>query len=267
MSLLEADSESTADEIGMFTYGPGRIPPPAHLGLPETLIAGSFAPGAVGIITPARQAKRLYIGGVTAEMKEDEIKAFFEKLMREKNLGSEKPGDVVELVALNTEKLYAFVEFRTPDEATAALALDGTEFQDCALELKRPKEYIGIDPSLGGGASSDSPNKLFIGGLPLNLDEDQVGELLKSFGELRSFNLVKETLDGQLVSKGFAFCEYQDAAVTDMAIQGLHNFQLGDKTLVVQRADTGRNTGSGGLPGTTHFLNSRETHLHHLDLR
>lgn len=110
MSLHRTLREVHTDGSGMFTYGPGRIPPPAHLGLPETLIAGSFAPGAVGIITPARQAKRLYIGGVTAEMKEEEIKAFFEKMMHEKKLASEKPGEVVELVALNKEKLYAFVE-------------------------------------------------------------------------------------------------------------------------------------------------------------
>jgi splicing factor U2AF subunit len=153
------------------------------------------------------------------------------------------------------------VQFRTPDEATNALTLNGTEFQDVALELKRPKEYIGIDPSLGGGASSNSPNKLFIGGLPLNLNEEQVGELLKSFGELKSFNLVQENVNGEMLSKGFAFCEYHDEAITDMAIQGLHNFQLGDKALVVQRADVGRNTGSNGLPGTTHFLNSRESRI------
>jgi splicing factor U2AF subunit len=139
------------------------------------------------------------------------------------------------------------------------LQLDGVEYQDAAFQLKRPSEYVGIDPALGGGSTSDSPNKLFIGGLPPDLNEDQVMELLKSFGELKSFNLVKETVDGQLVSKGFAFCEYQDASVTDMAIQGLHNFELGDRTLTVQRADQGKNTGSDGLPGTTHFLKSRES--------
>jgi splicing factor U2AF subunit len=94
----------------MFTYGPGRVPPPAHLGLPETLIAGSFAPGVVGRITPARQAKRLYISGVTEDMNEEDIKAFFEKLMHEKQLASQKPGEVVEKVSINKEKLYAWIE-------------------------------------------------------------------------------------------------------------------------------------------------------------
>jgi len=94
----------------MFTYGPGRVPPPAHLGLPATLVSGAFAPGAVGIITPARQAKRLYFGNITSEAKEAELKAFFEKLMHERKLVSQKPGEVVEMVAINEEKLYGFVE-------------------------------------------------------------------------------------------------------------------------------------------------------------
>jgi RNA recognition motif-containing protein len=41
----------------------------------------------------------------------------------------------------------------------------------------------------------DSPNKVFIGGLPSYLNDDQVMELLKSFGELKAFNLVKEQGD------------------------------------------------------------------------
>lgn len=40
-----------------------------------------------------------------------------------------------------------------------------------------------------------------------------------------------------------------------MAIQGLHNFQLGDRTLVVQRAAVGRNTGiPSAIPGSAAFL-------------
>lgn len=38
-------------------------------------------------------------------------------------------------------------------------------------------------------------------------------ELLSSFGQLRSFNLVMDTGTG--LSKGFAFCEYLDPGITD----------------------------------------------------
>ena len=59
-------------------------------------------------------------------------------------------------------------------------------------------------------------------------------------------------------AQGFAFCEYVEDTVTEMAIQGLNGFQLADRTLLVQRASTGRtqqssfgtgaNAGPPGVP-------------------
>merc|ERR1712227_588367 len=42
------------------------------------------------------------------------------------------------------------------------------------------------------GAVEDSPHKVFIGGLPNYLQEEQVREILQSFGQLKAFNLVKD---------------------------------------------------------------------------
>ena len=42
----------------------------------------------------------------------------------------------------------------------------------------------------------------------------QVKELLASFGELKAFNLVKDSATG--LSKGYAFCEYVDINITDV---------------------------------------------------
>ena len=84
---------------------------------------------------------------------------------------------------------------------------------------------------------SDSPNKLFVAGLPNYLNDEQVKELLTSFGQLKAFNLVKDTTTG--LSKGYAFAEYLDTTITDQAIAGLNGMQLGDKKLIVQRASVG----------------------------
>ncbi|WWC72908.1 uncharacterized protein I206_106872 [Kwoniella pini CBS 10737] len=243
-----------AKMTGMFTYGPGRVPPPASLGVPAQLMAGSFPPA-----NPQRQTKRIYIGNINDRMSESEIQAFFNKLMHEHKLAVEMPGEPVATCQINNEKNFAFVEFRTADEATAALQFDGVMYEGVPLRVRRPKDYSGVDPlaatfGVPGGSMVDSPNKLFIGGLPTYLNDEQVLELLKAFGELKTFNLVKETGN---VSKGFAFCEYMDSNVTDMAIQGLHNFALGDRTLVVQRAAVGRNQNphhQHAMPGSAAFL-------------
>lgn len=42
-------------------------------------------------------------------------------------------------------------------------------------------------------------------------------ELVSAFGELRAFNLVKDLATGN--SRGFAFFEYADAALTDRVCQ------------------------------------------------
>ncbi|OCF40409.1 splicing factor U2AF 65 kDa subunit [Kwoniella heveanensis CBS 569] len=251
-----------AKMTGMFTYGPGRVAPPSTLGVPQQVMAGSFPPS-----NPVRQTKRLYVGGINDLMTERSIQEFLNGLMRENKLAAEMPGEPVASCQINRDKNFAFVEFRTADEATAALQFDGVMCEGTPLRVRRPKDYNGTDPvsaQFGSGAPGivDSPNKLFIGGLPTYLNDEQVMELLKAFGELKSFNLVKESAG---VSKGFAFCEYMDPNVTDMAIQGLHNFALGDRVLVVQRAAVGRNQPPGShrqgqdhhqhaMPGSAQYL-------------
>merc|ERR1711992_102904 len=119
---------------------------------------------------------------------------------------------------------------------------------------RRPHDY---QPIPGGGGMDgfagvpgvvstvvpDSLQKVFVGGLPNYLNEEQVKELLTSFGQLKAFNLVKDVTSG--LSKGYAFAEYLDGGVTDQAIAGLNGMQLGDKKLIVQRASVGAKNMAG----------------------
>lgn len=135
------------------------------------------------------------------------------------------------------------------------MAFDGIIFINGPLKIRRPKDYGGPEMMITGthvpGVVStnvpDSINKVFVGGLPTYLNEEQVMELLKSFGELKAFNLVRENGNGP--SKGFAFFEYVDPGVTDMAIESLSGMELGDKYLVVQRASVGAKPGQSPVPG------------------
>lgn len=85
------------------------------------------------------------------------------------------------------------------------MAFDGIIFINGPLKIRRPKDYGGIDLSAPVGVHvpgvvstnvPDSINKIFVGGLPTYLNEEQVQELLKSFGELKAFNLVRENGNG-----------------------------------------------------------------------
>jgi splicing factor U2AF subunit len=50
------------------------------------------------------------------------------------------------------------------------------------------------------------------------------------------------------VTQGFAFFEYVDPAVTDVAIAALSGMTLGDRQLVIQRASVGAKAGQPGFP-------------------
>lgn len=209
--------------------------------------------------TITRQARRLYVGNIPFGVTEEETMEFFNQQMHLSGL-AQAAGNPVLACQINLDKNFAFLEFRSIDETTQAMAFDGINFKGQSLKIRRPHDYQPMpgteNPSINVPAGvistvvPDSPHKIFIGGLPNYLNEDQVKELLMSFGQLRAFNLVKDSSTG--LSKGYAFAEYVDIAMTDQAIAGLNGMQLGDKKLIVQRASIGaRNSSIAAMTGAT----------------
>lgn len=133
---------------------------------------------------------------------------------------AQAPGNPVLACQINLDKNFAFIEFRSIDETTAGMAFDGINFMGQQLKIRRPRDYQPINTSLDAlgrmpvsNIVVDSPNKIFISGLPSYLTAEQVKELLSSFGQLKAFNLVVDQSTG--ASKGYAFCEYLDTSLTD----------------------------------------------------
>ncbi|CAH8874569.1 unnamed protein product [Trichobilharzia szidati] len=201
------------------------------------------------------QARRLYLGNIPFTVTEENMMQFFNKQMRAQGL-IQAEGNPIIAVQINMEKNFAFLEFRSIDETSQGLALDGVLFQDQALKLRRPRDYAPLPgvseqpsvivPGVVSTVVQDSPHIIFVGGPPNYLNEDQLKEQLVSFGSLKGFNLVKDGSTG--LSKGYAFCEYVDANVTDHACAGLNGMQLGDKKLIVQRASVGAKHTTNVLP-------------------
>jgi len=215
--------------------------------IPATLVPET-PQAAVPVVgsTITRQARRLYVGNIPFGVSEEEMMDFFNQQMHLSGL-AQAEGNPILASQVNLDKNFAFLEFRSIDETTQAMAFDGINFKGQSLKLRRPHDYQPMPgqsegpnfnvPGVVSTVVPDSPNKVFLGGLPNYLNEDQVKELLTSFGQLRAFNLVKDSATG--LSKGYAFCEYVDINITDQAIAGLNGMQLGDKKLIVQRASVG----------------------------
>jgi splicing factor U2AF 65 kDa subunit len=192
-----------------------------------------------------KQAKRLFVSDLPPNVEESDIAEFFNRLLESRNRGvggnrggggGVGMGRPVVNVSMQRDQPNAFVEFRTPEETTKAIQFDGVEFFGNNLKIRRPREYVpasGLDilPSFG----LESGNKVFLGDLPTYLTEEQVRELLSSFGELKVFHL---TRDENNVSKGYAFCEYLDQRNSQLAIDGLNGMQLAEKKLICERASS-----------------------------
>jgi splicing factor U2AF subunit len=162
----------------------------------------------------SRQSKRLIVSNLPASATEESLVNFFNLQLN--GLNVIENADPCLLCHISPDRTFAMLEFRTSTDATVALAFDGVtmEAEDDShatngngaaprgLHIRRPKDYIvpaivedpNYDPDSDVPSSVvlDSPNKISVTNLPLYLTDDQVMELLVSFGKLKSFVLVKD---------------------------------------------------------------------------
>lgn len=220
--------------------------------------ASAYAPQAAKVDPNApsmqtRHARRLYVGGIPPRATDAEIIEFFNDIIL-RAMAPVRPSSVpVIKTYMNVEKCYAFVEFCTVELTTACIQLDGIKFEHptgtTVLRIRRPNDYradlVPADtpppPKLNmevlgtaGATMTNGPGKIFIGGLPYNLTDEQVMELLAAFGPIKQFHQVRDP--GSITSKGYGFCEYVDPRNAEDAIAGLNGMQLGEKTLSVRIA-------------------------------
>eukprot|EP01025_Chloroclados_australasicus_P042966 TRINITY_DN4569_c0_g2_i1.p1 TRINITY_DN4569_c0_g2~~TRINITY_DN4569_c0_g2_i1.p1 ORF type:complete len:450 (-),score=73.72 TRINITY_DN4569_c0_g2_i1:1166-2515(-) len=208
-----------------------------------------------------KNARRLYIGGLDESFTDEELlRNTIADYMLSRG-GCTHPGQPIIGCKITPEKGYAFMEFRSVEEATNALAFDGVLFQGVHLKIRRPSNYdpasalmLGPtipDPTVDNNSLDicrsvveDTPNKLFVGGLPCDWTEDQVKELLIPLGSLKSFNLVMDKVTGK--SKGYAFCQFDEGS-TDYVIAALNQKKVGNKMLTVKRALEGQKVPSSNV--------------------
>ena len=79
----------------------------------------------------------------------------------------------------------------------------------------------------------NDPNKLFVGGLPHYLSEEECMEILLPFGPLKYFTLVRDKSSG--ASKGYGFAIFEDASINETVIEGLNGMVMGNRTLSVRK--------------------------------
>ncbi len=90
--------------------------------------------------------------------------------------------------------------------------------------------------------------KIFVAGLPYDLDDNELVEIFEKFGTIISAKVAMDKETGK--SKGFGFIEMQNDAEALDAIESLNDISLGKKPLVVKRAEEGSARPAGGGANT-----------------
>lgn len=162
----------------------------------------------------SRQARRLFVYNIPPTVTEESLVSFFNLQLNGLNVINGV--DPCVSAQISKEKSYALVEFKSPNDATVALAFDGATMEEHeamdtgngaanggpkGLEIRRPKDYIvpnvvdeqEYQEGVVHSEVPDSPNKICVSNIPLYIPEEPVTMLLKSFGELKSFVLVKDS--------------------------------------------------------------------------
>lgn len=246
-------------------------------GVAAALQGGLALAGVSNTVSPLTLAadtkamRELYVGNLPAGITAPQLTQFLNQVAQAVKVNS-LPGEPILSATMGGGGLFAFVEFRTAEEAANGLRLNGVELLGCQLKVGRPKGYTGPDtgsgqPALGAGGTPSlgdmmaqvgaRPGQLALPGMPgqggpgsqvasaidhrlclINIptfvSEERVRELLTTFGQLKFYALQK---DEQGKSVGVAFFEYNDMMTQQQARAALEGLELGAKKLSVKKPE------------------------------
>lgn len=93
--------------------------------------------------------------------------------------------------------------------------------------------------------------KIFVAGLPYDLDDAELEEIFEKFGKVVSAKVAMDRETGK--SKGFGFVDMPNEVEAKDAIESLNDISLGKKPLIVKQAEDkpggGSHGGGGGYRG------------------
>lgn len=242
-------------------------------GVAAALQGGLSLAGGANVVSPLALAadtkamRELYVGNLPAGITAPQLVQFLNQVAQAVKVNS-LPGEPVLGATMGGGGLFAFVEFRTAEEAANGLRLNGVELLGCQLKVGRPKGYSGPESAgglgagplalTGGGPLSGLPgapgqlalpgmpggggpggasaidHRLCLVNIPTFVTEDRIKELLITFGQIKFFALQK---DEENKSVGVAFFEYADMMTQQQARAALEGLELGAKKLSVKKPE------------------------------
>lgn len=186
-----------------------------------------------------RPSRRLYVENLPTATSEESVMKCINKFILSSGGHHVQGTHPCISCIINKEKNQALVEFLTPEDASAALSLDGSTFEGSILKVRRPKDFFNASTGIPrksvaevGSVSitvQDSPHKIFVGGISKAISSDMLMEIASIFGPLKAYRYEVNTD----LNEPCAFLEYVDQSITKKACAGLNGMKLGGKVLTV----------------------------------
>lgn len=177
------------------------------------------------------QERKLFVGGLNKITDDDNLRGYFGKY-----------GEIVDCsIMRDPEKKSRGFGFILFDDSTSvdkiiAAKKDGTTFSvdERTIEIKRalPKVPRG---TIGAPRAERLNKKIFVGGLPNTITEEDVKMYFEAFGQVNEVQLIKDRETGRL--RGFAFITFDDEDSADKCLQR-RTHEIGKKMCEVKRAQT-----------------------------
>lgn len=174
------------------------------------------------------QERKLFVGGLSRDdTNEDELRQFFETY-----------GKIVDVTVMRDQERrsrgFGFVLFDDTAAVDKIMSLkrDGADFvvNNNTVQIKRAL------PQVPGGkavAPRSDFRKIFVGGLPIVISEEDLKTYFEQFGRVTQVDLLRDKETKAL--KGFAFITFEDEDVADKCIQR-RNHEICRKVCDVKRA-------------------------------
>jgi nucleolin len=196
----------------------------------------------------AQKTWTIWCGGINWDAGEDDVREYFSQAGEISDVRLRMDN------ATGKHRGFVFIDFTSQEAHDAAMALSGNEFMGRVLRCDSAGD--GTDRKKKNDGPGAECNKVFVGGLDRNADEDTLrsalAEAFGAFGDIQGDIRIPSDRDtGSL--KGFAYVEYGSVAEAKKAVADLNESDILGRTIRTDFANATpaprNNGGFGGRGG------------------
>ncbi|KAI3671644.1 hypothetical protein L1987_87384 [Smallanthus sonchifolius] len=172
-------------------------------------------------------AGKLFVGGIAWETSEESFSNYFS------NYGNLTDSVIMMDKITGRPRGFGFVTFASPADADKVLEQDHV-IDGRPVEVKRtvPRE------NAQGSRGVSRTKKIFVGGIPLTLTEDELREYFSNYGDIVEHQIMLDHVTGR--SRGFGFVTFDSEEAVDKIFADGQIHELGGKQVEIKRAEPKR---------------------------